>query len=123
MIPGDSTIVVLQSGSNVFDTAGYAGAKGVPAPRLTVAATGGLLVVGGASVVLGAFPVVGAAALAAFLVVSAVRMHDFWAADNAQEQQTELTQFLKNVALTGAALGFLAVGDASWPYAAGLGLF
>jgi len=64
------------------DMAGYAGAKGVPAPRLAVAFSGGLLVLGGLSVVAGAYAVVGAGALALFLLASAVGTHDFWTVED-----------------------------------------
>lgn len=109
--------------TNLEDMAGYAGMKGVPAPRLAVAFTGGMLVLGGVSVVTGAYVVLGAGALALFLVVSAVGMHDFWTVEDPQQQQTEMTQFLKNVTLAGAAVGFVALGGGPWPYAVGLGLF
>jgi len=49
-----------------------------------------------------------------------VGSHDFW---NAEDTQTEMTQFLKNVALTGGALTLLALGGADWPLALETGLF
>jgi len=107
---------------NLGDMAGYAGSKGLPAPKLAVAFTGGLLVLGGLSIVTGAYVVLGAGALALFLVASAVGMHDFWTVEDPQ-QQTEMTQFLKNVMLAGAAIGLLALGGTAWPYSVGLGLF
>lgn len=109
--------------TNLGDMAGYAGSKGIPAPKLAVAFTGGLLVLGGLSVVLGAYVVLGAGALALFLVASAVGMHDFWTVEDPGEQQTEMTQFLKNVTLAGAAIGLLALGGVAWPYSVGVGLF
>ena len=108
--------------TNLDDMAGYAGMKGVPAPRLAVAFSGGLLVLGGASVIVGAYVVVGAGALALFLLASAVGMHDFWSVEDPQQQQTEMTQFLKNVSLAGGALAFLALASAPWPYAVSAGL-
>ncbi|GAA0506002.1 Uncharacterized membrane protein YphA, DoxX/SURF4 family [Halorubrum aquaticum] len=108
---------------NVDDMAGYAGFKGLPAPRFSTVASGALLVLGGLGVVLGAFPVLSAGALAVFLVVSAVTMHDFWTADDPEEQQSEMTSFLKNLYGAGAALALLAVGGTAWPYALGIGLF
>ena len=100
---------------------GYAQAKALPAPKLGVLASGALLVVAGLAIVVGVFPLVAAAALAAFLLVSAVVFHDFWAVpeDQAQEQ---MTHFLKNVALAGAALGFAAIGFQDWSLSVGLGL-
>lgn len=100
----------------------YADAKGVPAASLLVPFSGGQLLFGGLAIVLGIYPVLGAGALAAFLPIAAVTMHDFWAAPE-EEQQTEMTQFLKNLVMTGGALAFLAVGGVEWPYAIGIGAF
>ena len=108
---------------DVDTMAGYAEFKGLPAPRLSVVASGFVLALGGLGVVLGAFPVLAAGALAAFLLVSAVTMHDFWSIDDPEEKQNEMTSFLKNVYGAGAALALLAVGGSAWPYAVGLGLF
>jgi uncharacterized membrane protein YphA (DoxX/SURF4 family) len=103
--------------------AGYAEFKGLPAPRFSVIASGLVLVLGGLGVAAGAFPVLAAGALAVFLLVSAVTMHDFWSVDDPEEKQSEMTSFLKNVYGAGAAVALLAVGGTAWPYALGLGLF
>jgi uncharacterized membrane protein YphA (DoxX/SURF4 family) len=99
----------------------YAQYKGLPAPRLAVIASGAVLVLGGVAVTVGVFPVLGALAVAAFLLVSAVTIHDFWDVPDDQ-QQDEMTQFLKNVALAGGALAFVALGSTDWPFALGVGL-
>ncbi len=101
---------------------GYAEAKGVPAAGLMVPFTGGMLLVGGLTIVLGVYPLVGAGALALFLLVSTPMMHDFWNAPEDQ-QQDETTQFLKNVSLLGGSLVFLALAGVEWPYSLGIGLF
>jgi hypothetical protein len=49
-------------------------------------------------------------------------MHDFWAVPDA-ETEAEMTQFLKNAALFGASLLFLAVGDQAWGFAVDVGLW
>ncbi|MFC7139691.1 DoxX family protein [Halosimplex aquaticum] len=108
--------------SDVEGMAGYAGAKGLPAPKLAVVASGVLLVFSGLGIVLGVVPVIAAGAAAVFLLVSAVTFHDFWAVPDDQAQ-TEMTQFLKNVALAGGTLAFVALGGQAWPYAVGIGLF
>ncbi|WP_336338851.1 DoxX family protein [Haloarcula brevis] len=108
--------------SSAEQLAPYAEAKGLPAPAASVYASGGLLVVSGVAVVLGAFPVLAAGALATFLLVSAVTMHDFWAVPEDQVQD-EMTGFLKNVALAGGALALLAAAGTAWPYSVGLTLF
>jgi uncharacterized membrane protein YphA (DoxX/SURF4 family) len=101
---------------------GYAEAKGLPAPAAAVYGSGGLLTLSGLLIILGAYPVVAAGALATFLLVSAVTMHDFWAAPEEQKQD-EMTQFLKNVAMAGGAVALLAAAGTAWPYSVGLGAF
>lgn len=105
---------------DVEGMAGYAESKGIPAPRLGVVISGLLLVVGGLSLALGAYPVVGAAAIVGFFAVTTPTMHAFWRVEVPQERQAEMTDFLKNGALAGGALVLLGVGAASWPYALGL---
>lgn len=100
---------------------GYAEAKGLPAPRLAVAVGGGLLVFGGLGIALGVFPALAAGAVAVFLAVTSVTIHDFWAVPEERTQE-ELTHFLKNATLFAAALTFLALSGTPWPYAAGVGL-
>jgi putative oxidoreductase len=101
---------------------GYAQHKGVPAAKLSVLASGAVLVLGGLSVATGVAPAVGALALAAFLLVSAVVFHDFWAVPEDQ-QQDEMTNFLKNVALAGGAFAVAAFAGSEWAYSAGISLF
>lgn len=101
--------------------AGYAEAKGVPAPKLGVLASGALLVVGGLGIALGVYPTVAAGLLVAFFLVVTPTMHDFWAVPEDQ-QQSEMTNFVKNVELLGAALVFLALGTQPWAYALGIGV-
>jgi len=107
--------------TNVDEMAGYAEFKGLPAPRASVLFSGGLLVFGGLSMVAGVLPAVGAAALALFLVGSAVTMHDFWALEG-EDAQNEMTAFLKNVFGAGGALVFFALAGAPWPYALNVGV-
>ena len=106
---------------NAEQMTGYAQAKGLPAPGFSVVASGVVLAVGGLGIVVGAFPAIAAGAVAVFLLVAAVTMHDFWAVPDEQAQD-EMVQFLKNVELAGAALVFLAISGESWAYAVGIGL-
>ncbi|MCU4925639.1 DoxX family protein [Halobacteria archaeon AArc-dxtr1] len=106
---------------NTDEMAAYAEFKGLPMPRLSVLGSGALLVLGGLSIVVGVFPGIGAAALAAFLLVSAVAMHDFWRQEG-EDAQNEMNSFLKNVYGAGGALAFLVVASATWPYAMNIGL-
>lgn len=111
-------VFFIMSGINHFTNAGmmsgYAGSKGVPAPYLAVVGTGVLLVLGGLSVLLGFLPVLGLLLLILFLVPTSVLMHNFWTIQDPQQRAAEQINFLKNIALTGAALA-LMYGAASWP--------
>ncbi|MFB6163233.1 MAG: DoxX family protein [Halococcoides sp.] len=97
----------------------YAEAKGLPVPRATVVASGIALVAGGVGIAIGAFAVVAGLLVAGFLLIAAVTMHDFWAVE---DTQTEMTQFLKNVALAGGAIAIAATATDPWSYAIGIGL-
>ncbi|HMB49545.1 MAG TPA: DoxX family protein [Natronoarchaeum rubrum] len=107
--------------TNAESMSGYAEMKGVPAASLAVPFTGGMLLFGGLGIALGVFPTLAAGALVVFLLVTTPVMHDFWAPPEDQ-QQDEITAFLKNVAMLGAAFGFLALAGTDWAYAVGVGL-
>lgn len=102
--------------TNVKMMSGYAGSKGVPAPSLAVMGTGVMLIVGGLSVILGLLPVVGLLILILFLVPTSLLMHNFWTVEDPMMRMGEQVNFLKNIALTGAALA-LMYGAATWPLA------
>jgi uncharacterized membrane protein YphA (DoxX/SURF4 family) len=89
--------------------AGYAGAKGVPQPRLAVLASGVLMLVGALMVLLGIWMDLGALLLVVFLVPTALLMHPFWKESDAQARQLEMIQFQKDLALAGGALLILAL--------------
>ena len=86
----------------------YAASKGVPVPQLSVVVSGVVLVVGALSVLFGVWADLGALLLVAFLVPTAVLMHNFWSESDAQARQTEMIQFNKDIALAGAALMLFA---------------
>ena len=94
--------------------AGYAGTKGVPAPQQAVQGTGGMLIAGGLSVMAGARPRQGLATIIAFLVPVSLQMHRFWEEPDPLKRQLEMTQFMKNMALVGAALALMGL-DEPWP--------
>ena len=92
----------------------YAGAKGIPAPRLSVLGAGVLIILGGLSVLLGVRPSWGVLLLTVFLVPTSVRMHNYWAVTDPAVRQQDLTNFKKNIALLGAAWMFLLFPE-PWP--------
>ena len=71
---------------NLNMMAGYAGSKGVPAPKLAVAGSGLLLLIGGVSLGLAFYPVIGVASVALFMIGVTPIMHNFWAATDPQQQ-------------------------------------
>jgi len=100
---------------------GYAQFKKVPAAKLAVPLTGLMILVGGLSVVLGFWADLGALLLAAFLVVSAFMMHNFWTMDDATQKMNETVSFFKNLSMAGAALIIFAIVANGGDLGAGLG--
>jgi len=99
----------------------YAEFKSVAAARFGVLASGGLLALGGLGILFGVYPAIAAGLLVVFFLVVTPQMHDFWAVPEDQ-QQDEMTSFIKNVELLGASLVFLALSSETWAYALGIGL-
>jgi uncharacterized membrane protein YphA (DoxX/SURF4 family) len=88
---------------------GYAQSKGVPAPKLAILGSGILLLIGGVSMVLGLYPLIGVIALVVFLIPVSFKMHDYWKIQDPMVRMSERISFQKNMALLGAALMMLAI--------------
>jgi putative oxidoreductase len=101
--------------TEVKSLAGYAGSHGVPSPELAVVGSGLLILLGGLSVLLGVAPRVGLALIVLFLFPVTFVMHAFWSVADAQARMPEMINFMKNMALSGAALGLMAV-PIPWPF-------
>jgi len=97
----------------------YAKAKGTPSPKVAVAGTGVILLVGGLSMLLGLYPVVGIVLLIIFLLGVSFQIHNFWTVADAQTKQIDMINFTKNVALVGALLMFLLLPH-PWPMSAAI---
>lgn len=93
---------------NTAAMTGYAQFKKVPAPKLSVQLSGVVLLLGGLSIILGVYADLGAVVMAALLAVMALKMHDFWTADEASKQ-TEMIAFMKNISMAGGALFIFAI--------------
>ena len=102
---------------NSHAMAQYAGAKGVPAAHEAVRGTGAMLIGGGLSIMAGLKPRQGLAMIAAFLIPVSLQMHRFWEEEDPQTRQMQMTQFMKNMALLGAALALLGIEE-PWPVSA-----
>ncbi len=96
--------------------AGYAGSKGIPSPKAGVVVSGLMMLLGGIGIVLGMYVLWSVVLIAAFLVVSAFTIHNFWKLSDPQMKMAEKIQFSKNIALAGAALMFLAIPLATWTF-------
>jgi len=92
----------------------YAGSKGVPAAQQAVQATGLMLIAGGLSVIAGIKPHQGLALLIGFLLPASLQMHRFWDEKDPEAYQREMTHFLKNMGLVGAALTLMQIRE-PWP--------
>lgn len=87
----------------------YADSKEVPMPEFLVPFSHGMLALGGLGIALWRRPVLSAGAVVTFFAGVTPQMHDFWNFEGDQKQG-EMINFLKNTALFGAALAFLATG-------------
>lgn len=97
---------------NHFTTPGMvaaAAANGVPFPQAAVWGTGLMLAVASLGLVLGVLPRVSLALVIVFLVGVTPVMHDFWTLADPEAQAAQMGNFLRNIALLGAALGLMAV--------------
>jgi putative oxidoreductase len=98
----------------------YAKARGTPSPKLAVGGAGVILLLGGLSMLLGVYPVVGIILLIIFLLGVSFQMHAYWKVDDAQMKQIDMINFTKNLALVGALLMFLLLPH-PWPMSLGIG--
>ena len=92
------------------NVAEYMESEGVPSPRLMLAGAIAFLLLGSASVMVGFKARIGAALLLTFLLLATYFFHDFWSIDDAQEKETQMIAFMKNLALMGAMLIVMARG-------------
>ena len=117
------SMLFIMGGLNHFmkraDMTAYAASRGAPMPPVTVVLTGVLAVAGGIMVMLGWRRFIGAGLLVLFLFLTAIFMHNFWKDTDPMVRQNEMTQFMKNMALAGAALFIAYYGASDWPMAVG----
>jgi len=99
--------------------AGYAASKKIPNPSLAVFGTGLLLSFGGTGVVLGIKVSLSLGLLLLFLVPTTLIMHKFWEVSDPNMKMSEMTNFLKNMALVGAIFMMTAIST-PWVYSISL---
>lgn len=95
--------------------AGYAQSRGLPAARPAVLVTGVQIAIGALLVLLGIWMDLGLILLALFLLGTAFLIHSFWRDSDPGKRFEEQLQFMKDLALAGAAIALLAavwiIGD------------
>lgn len=90
-------------------TASYAASKGVPYPKLAVAFTGALLLLGGLGIVLGLYVRFAVLLLIVFLIPVTFKMHQYWKIGDPMQKMGEKINFQKNLALAGSAIAYLFI--------------
>lgn len=112
-----ATIFLLSAVGNKIpkfnDVAGYMAAEGVPQPKILLAGAIAFLILGALSIVLGYRARLGAFLLLVFLGAATYYFHDFWQAP-AEQKQSEMIQFMKNLALMGTMVFIMANGAGPW---------
>ena len=96
----------------------FAASKGVPAAGLAVVGSGLLLFLGGLSVLLGCWPYIGLLLIVIFLLGATPAMHAYWKVSDPMAKMNDQINFMKNVALLGAALAMAAIPQ-PWPISLG----
>jgi putative oxidoreductase len=100
----------------------YAGSMHVPEPKIATSVTGVMILLGGLSILLGIYVPLGSLLLVAFLVPVAILMHPFWKMTDPMMAAVQQAQFMKNIALAGAALMifyFCTLHPEPWAYSLG----
>lgn len=92
---------------------GFAASQGVPMASFLVPASGIMALIGGVSVLLGYRAKLGAWLIVLFLI-GVTPMHKFWGIADPMMQQMQMAQFMKNVAMLGAALLITQFGSGPW---------
>ena len=101
------------------EMAAYAKSKGVPAAKAVTITSGLMIVIGGAFVMLGWHRFIGAGLIVLFLLGTAFVMHAFWRESDPAMMQIEMSHFMKDLALLGAALLIAFYSGWSWPMSMG----
>jgi putative oxidoreductase len=83
--------------------------KGVPFPGLAVRGSGAMIIIGGLSIMLGLYPLVGVALIVLFIIPVASTMHNFWTIQDPMARQMDMTFFMKDFCMLGCTLMFGAI--------------
>ncbi len=93
----------------------YTRSRGIPAAGPAVVLSGIVILVAGVAIVLGWRRFIASGLLFLFLLGTAFLMHPFWKEEDPQAKMNEMTHFLKDLALAGAALLIAYYAGEPWP--------
>jgi putative oxidoreductase len=83
---------------------GFAASQGVPLASIAVPVSGLIAIAGALSILLGYRAKIGAWLIVLFLLPVTFMMHRFWTVADPRMAQVQLTMFMKNICMLGAAL-------------------
>ncbi len=94
--------------------AGFAASKKVSSPKAMVIISGLMILLGGLGIITGLYVGTSVLLIVLFLIPVTFIMHNYWNETDPNAKMADRVQFMKNMALIGAALAFLAVAM-PWP--------
>jgi len=94
--------------------AGFTASRGIPMPGLSNFLAGAFMFLGGLSILLGVYTIIGVALLVIFLLLGAFTVHNFWTYPE-KERMGQMANFMKNMGLVGLLLMVLSVTQ-PWVY-------
>ena len=97
------------------DMSAMAASKGVPGAKPVTIVGGLMILVGGLFVLLGWHRFIGAGLIVIFSLLSATLTHQFWKESDPTVKMNEMSHFMKDLALAGAALLIAFYAPFYWP--------
>ncbi len=112
------SIVFLLSSIDHFDghDLSYAIAAHVPLAKIAVPIAGVMILAGGLSILFGYKAKLGALLIIIFLIPVTPMMHNFWAVTDPRMHEVHKVNFLKNLAMLGAAFLITQFGAGPWSF-------
>jgi putative oxidoreductase len=100
------SIMFLMTPMGLFSSGAiqYAASAGVPLASVLVPLSGIMAFIGAVSIIIGYKAKIGAWLIVLFLVPVTFMMHQFWSVSDPMSRQMEMTEFMKNLSMTGGAL-------------------
>jgi putative oxidoreductase len=107
-----SLIFIISGVAKIFgwsETLGYMNNQGLPAPAVLLAAATAIEIIGGLMLLVGYQTRVASAIVFVYLIPVTLVFHDFWSYQG-QEAQSQMVDFLKNLAILGGLAHVWATG-------------